>query len=194
MISNYSQTILKKYSTGEQLCDLLWLLPRPTCGPVQPDAQEGKDFTSSSCCHVAISYQHKIMILYIRRGSTWGSCSMSKCCGLVVDSWFLWTGASKTPRLNDSRGSRTCVSSHKTLIHHHKLFTSWKSCNISDLSWLLTTKSYGLLLISSQLKVSQPLVWTLWAFNCLEKKGTLLSHFSSTRILPFDTWIVFSYL
>ena len=26
---------------------------------MQPDAQEGKDFTSSSCCHVAISYQHE---------------------------------------------------------------------------------------------------------------------------------------
>ena len=82
MISNYSQTILKKYSTGEQLCDLLWLLPRPTCGPVQPDAQEGKDFTSSSRCYVAISYQHGIMIIYIRLGSTWGSCSTCKCCGL----------------------------------------------------------------------------------------------------------------
>ena len=186
--------MFKEYLTGEQLCDLLWLLPRPTCGPVQPDAQEGKDFTSSTCCHVAISYQHEIMILYIRRGSTWGSCSTSKCCGLVVDSWFLWIGASKTPRLNDSRGSRTCVSSHKTLIHHHKLFTSWKSCNISDLSWLLTTKSYGLLLISSQLKVFTTAGLDLVGLQLPWKKGTLLSHFSSTRILPFDTWIVFSYL
>ena len=112
MISNYSQTILKKYSTGEQLCDLLWLLPRPTCGPVQPDAQEGKDFTSSSCCHVAISYQHEIMIIYIRLGSTWGSCSTCKCCGLgcgllVLVNWRLKD--SETERL--SRFKDLCIFS-----------------------------------------------------------------------------------
>ena len=144
----------KKYSTGEQLCDLLWLLPRPTCGPVQPDAQEGKDFISSSCCHVAISCQHKIMTIYIRRGSTWASCSTSKCCGLgcgllVLVNWRLKD--SETERLSRFRFKDLRIVS-QDLDTSPQIVHSWKSCNISNLSWLLTTKSYGLLLIWSQLK------------------------------------------
>ena len=172
MISNYSQTILKKYSTGEQLCDLLWLLPRPTCGPVQPDAQEGKDFTSSSRCYVAISYQHGIMIIYIRLGSTWGSCSTCKCCGLgcgllVLVNW----------RFKDSETEKTHeVQGPVYLLTKLRYITT--NCSLPG-KVAISPTSLGCLppnlmacySFHRNWRFSQPLVWTLWAFNCLEKRA-----------------------
>ena len=121
-----------------------------------------------SCCYFISTWK---IIIYIRRGSTWASCSTSKCCGHVVDFWFLWTGASKTPRLNDSRGSRTCVSSHKTLIHHHKLFTPGKVAISPTSLGCLPPNLMACYSFHRNWRFSQPLVWTLWAFNCLEKRA-----------------------
>ena len=66
--------MFQNYDLGEQLCDLLWFLPRPATGPVQSDAKEGEDLHGQAAIRLNIASRvdhvdhidlHGLMLQYI---------------------------------------------------------------------------------------------------------------------------------
>ena len=54
-LTYYSLVKFSNLNSGEQLCDLLWFLPRPTTGPVQSNAKEGEDLHGQAAIRLNVA-------------------------------------------------------------------------------------------------------------------------------------------